>query len=109
MNVKSERLLRWWNGLALLLVGFLAALPGHLLPGTPPRTVGGYIFSGVGGVLLAGFWLRILFECMFGRTVRRRTPWLIFLLVFPLFSAFIYFATTRSLQYEARVRTTENS
>jgi len=105
MNVtSSDRLLRAWNSAALVFVALLAAIPRELLPEAPPSSPGGYIFSAIGAILLGGFWLRTLWECVFTKNMRHRSSWLVLFVILPIFSAFIYFATSRSLLYEASVR-----
>lgn len=102
MQVKSESLLRMWNALALVMIGLVAAIPRQFLPESPPNALGGYVFAGASGLLMAGFYFRMLFECVFAKGLSRRAWWIVFFFLLPVFSAFIYFASTRSLGYEAR-------
>lgn len=106
MNTTESRL-RLWNGLALAFVAVLAGVPHELLPRTPPETPAGYVFAAVGAIALGGFWLRMIFECATSKDIRRRGAWLALVLLLPIFGAFIFFASVRSLRYEKAMKSVE--
>lgn len=96
----TESRLRLWNGLALAFIAVLAGVPHELLPRTPPETPAGYVFASVFAISLGGFWLRMVIECVTLKDLRRRGAWLALVLFLPIFGAFIFFASVRSLRYE---------
>jgi phosphotransferase system glucose/maltose/N-acetylglucosamine-specific IIC component len=97
--MKNESVSRRWNTAALLAVALLAAVPQQYLP-LPPQSAAGFVFSGTLALIIVGFWLRMLIECLIGTRANRRSLWAVLFFAVPIFSAFIYFATTRSLMSE---------
>lgn len=80
----------------------LAALPPRGLPANPPESAADILGNGIVVVIVVGFWLRMLIECATVRALRHKLLWLLSFLLLPIFSAFIYFATTRSIRAELR-------
>lgn len=89
-NAQSQsRFLRTWAALSLLSVGLMFAFPS-IIPAWPLQSVPEILISGSLGLLSAGFHFYCLFDCIFRRRVRYKLFWVAFLLVLPLFSAYIY-------------------
>jgi prepilin signal peptidase PulO-like enzyme (type II secretory pathway) len=95
----KEQVNRRWNAVALLAVALVAAVPPTYLP-TPPTSLAGFIFYGLLAVTIVGFWLRMLIECVTHERGNHRPFWIALFFVIPIFSAFIYFANTRSSMWE---------
>jgi hypothetical protein len=91
----------------MILVAILpAGLFEHALNLLEAPTIVNYalkaMISGAILVLVLGFYLRMLFECGFGRDIPQRGAWLALLVMLPLVSAHIYFWVTRSSRYRNR-------
>ena len=99
----TERVSRIWNAAALVFVGVLAATPADFLS-EGPDSAWEYVASGVGAILVAGFWFAMLFECFRSKGLPMRGFWLVLFLLVPIFSAFIYFSTTRSWRSDGTYR-----
>jgi hypothetical protein len=105
-----ELRLRWWAISATVVMIVLASLPveliKHLSGILEPPSVINYIikivFTGTVLFLVLGFYLRMLFECGFGRDIENRGAWLTFLILAPLISALIYYWVTRASSYRGR-------
>lgn len=104
MKMYSERVYRIWNAGALLFIAFLAATVSNDLLSNGLDSLGEYVVSAVGAILLAGFWLCMLFECVRNKGLPLRFLWFVFFLIVPVFSAFIYFSTTRSWRGDGMLR-----
>ena len=104
----TERYLRWWAILALVLIGAVYTLRRSTLEVLIERPETSILIRiAVAGLLLVailGFFLRMFFECAFSRDVYRRGAWLLLLICVPIFSAFVYFFVTRSTRYREYVQ-----
>jgi hypothetical protein len=111
MHETHEKRLRLWAISAAIVVGILAILSDGALRTLTSLleapTIINYIvktlLTGAVLFLVLGFYLRMLFECGFARSIRHRGAWLTLLIVVPLVSAFIYYWTTRSSYYRERI------
>ena len=97
----NERISRCWNAIALLAVAVLAGMPAQYLP-LPPNSAAGFVFSGVLAIIVPRFWFRMLIECFACKGGDHRAFWIALFFAVPIFSAFIYFRTTRSLMASAK-------
>jgi hypothetical protein len=105
-----ELRLRWWAISATVVMIVLAGLPveafKHMTSILEPPSVINYaikvVFTGTVLFLVLGFYLRMLFECGFGRDIDRRGAWLTLLILAPLISALIYYWVTRGSYYRGR-------
>lgn len=105
----SDSFLRRWAVLAMVILGVLALLnllPSHMLS-TIDNELSALKDSPVGfaflalvtlpaTVVVAGFYFLMLVECGFAKRLPRQPAWLLFLVIVPLVSAFVYFYHTRS-------------
>jgi hypothetical protein len=105
-----ELRLRWWAISATMVMIVLASLPVELIKHVsgilePPSVINYTIKIMVTGsvlFLVRGFYLRMLFECGFGRDIDHRGAWLTLLILAPLISALIYYWVTRGSYYRGR-------
>jgi hypothetical protein len=88
---EADSFLLKWACVSLALLGIIAALPETVLPRSPPQSVLEGIVVGAIAIVIAGFYLRLLFEVI----SRRRFRWLVLFFALPIFSAYIYFMVTR--------------
>jgi hypothetical protein len=105
-----ESRLRLWAISATVVIVVLASLPiealKHLSSVFEPSSAFDYtikiVSTGATLFLVLGFYLRMLFECGFGREVDHRGAWLALLILAPPISALIYYWVTRSSYYKSR-------
>src|SRR5262245_18494878 len=99
MHKRSEKVLHWWASVTVVIMGLAAVVPSEIMPPTDSLPLAVRFLGGVAGAVAAGFYLRMFFECAFGRNVRHRAAWVMFCLIFPVISTIIYFMTSRSVLY----------
>src|ERR1700676_3931261 len=105
-----ELRLRWVGISATVVMIVLACLPvelcKHMASILEPPSVINYavkvVFTGAVLFLVLGFYLRMLFECGFGRDIDHHGAWLTLLVLAPLISALIYYWVTRASYYRGR-------
>jgi hypothetical protein len=105
-----ERRLRSWAISGTVLIVVMAALPIQVLMDASnifaaPSLLNQIVKIVITGAVLfivLGFYLRMLFECGFGREIDHRGAWLTLLIIAPLMSAYIYYWVTRSRYYAAQ-------
>lgn len=110
MRQRQEHLLRLWAMCATVIVVVLASLPTEVLKKFASTfdapTAFNYVFKTlfVGAMLffVVGFYLKMLFECGFGRDIANRGAWLTLLILAPLIGVIIYYWVTRSSSYKSR-------
>lgn len=100
MNRTLEVTLHWWASLTIVIVGLVAAVAGTSVR-FPSGEILFSVIPGVAGCVVAGFYFYMLVECAIGMRIKRRAAWVIFLVVFPVFSAIIYFMISRSTLYSS--------
>jgi len=102
MNIssKSERLLHWWASITIVVMGLTVIVPRGLVD-TAVVPLWLRVFGGMLGAVVATFYFRMLFECIFRSHVAHRALWIVFFLAMPVFSAIVYFMTTRSITYHS--------
>lgn len=99
MSRTLEIALHWWACLTVVIIGLVAAVAE-----TPLSHLGGgvvSIVSGLAGCVVAGFYFYMLVECVRGTRIKHRVAWIILFILFPIFSAIIYFIISRSTLYSS--------
>jgi hypothetical protein len=110
MSERSNTVLRIWAIAAMVMTAGLWLVPLEMAQRLNALAIGVSFWGFVGRVLVTtiilvivlGFYLRMLWECGFEKSIRNRSPWLVFLLVIPIVSAFIYYWVTRSNWYRSQ-------
>lgn len=81
-------------------MGLVVMVPKNPMLATTALPLWAQALGGILGAITAGFYFRMLFECIVKRGISRRVLWIVFFLVMPVFSAIVYFMTTRSASYQ---------
>jgi hypothetical protein len=94
---RRERLLRVWFFISLATAMCVVAVPvkyfAEPVPSVPLRVSIGMTLA----IILVGFYLRVLVECIRAPWLRYRWAWIVLLIFVPILSAYIYFVATRLL------------
>lgn len=109
MSLRSERFLHWWASITVVIMGLVVATPKDLMPATNSLPIWAQALGGILGAIAAGFYFRILFECVFRQSVPRRALWPILLLILPVISSIAYFMTTRSVLFQCNMSNSQGS
>jgi hypothetical protein len=105
----SEKFLRRWAILAMVIFGVLLLLnflPNHVFSSFADQVTAlksspfGFAVLALvtipATLVVSGFYLLMLVECGFARSLPRQSAWLLFLVLVPVVSGFVYFYGTRS-------------
>jgi len=87
--------------MTVVVMGLVVMVPKNLTVATTPLPLWVQALGGILGGIADGFYFRMLLECILKRGISRRVLWIVFFLVMPIFSAIIYFMTTRSTLYQS--------
>jgi len=98
MKVDSTRYLFYWACFGFALIAFVAVFPEILSKHAQQNDIW-KVASAILAVVIGGFYLRMIWDCLSAQHDPRRFLWLAFLIFIPVISAYIYFFVTRSIYY----------
>lgn len=104
----KEVVLRWWASAGTIILIVFLMIPNEAKRWiaeelSTPSSITQYSISilVVGGflILVLAFYFLMLYECGFSKGLRYQSFWLLFIILVPLVSSFIYYWVTRSKLY----------
>ena len=101
---KIERWYRVWAIAAMVIVVAVAPLPQELYRSIFTSSVLGQVASGAVALIVGGFYFLMFLECGLGKDLAYRWRWMVFFVLVPIVSSFVYFFVTRSRSYIEYVR-----
>ena len=99
--MKTAQYLYYWGSTGFVFIALIAVFP-EALSYRIHETATGDFFSAALAIIIGGFYLRMILECLKQKADRHRALWLLFLIAIPIISGYVYFFITNSIYYKSK-------